>query len=137
MSLPELNYVAIAVVAVIEVIFSAMWFNAPFLFNKQWLAGIGKTAEQVADDASPVSIIVAIVGAIVTSLILAIFIGWMGVDTWFGGLLVGLLAAVGFSANTVIIKDGFEVRPLGLTVINASHDIILLSLMGLILAVWQ
>ncbi|MGB7337319.1 MAG: DUF1761 domain-containing protein [Phototrophicaceae bacterium] len=137
MTLPALNIFAIAIAALVEVIFSAMWFNAPFLFNKQWLAGIGKTAEQVAADASPISLVVAVIGAILTALILAIFIGWMAIDTWYGGILVGLLAAIGFSANTAIIKDGFERRPIGLTLINASHDLIILSIMGLIIALWQ
>lgn len=137
MTLPELNIFAIIVAALVEVVIGAMWFNAPFAFNKQWLAGIGKTAEQVAEDASPLSIVVAIVGSIITALILAIFIGWMGINTWWGGLIVGLLLAIGFSANTAFVKDRFESRPMSLTLINASHDIVILALMGLIIGFWQ
>lgn len=137
MALPPLNFVAIGVVALIEVVFSALWFNAPFLFNKQWLAGIGKTAEEIAENASPLSLVVAVVGAIITALILAIFIGWIGGDAWYSGMIVGLLAGIGFSANTAIIKDGFEQRPTGLTLINATHDLVLLTIMGLILGLWQ
>ncbi|MEM9955597.1 MAG: DUF1761 domain-containing protein [Chloroflexota bacterium] len=137
MTLPTLNIFAIAVATLIEVIIGAMWFNAPFLFNKQWLAGIGKTAEQVAEEASPISLVVAVGGAIITAVILAFFIGWMNIDTWSGGLLVGFLTAIGFSANTAFVKDRFEGRPIGLTLINASHDIVILSLMGLILGLWQ
>ncbi len=134
--LPELNFFAIVVAALVEVVLGAIWFNAPFAFNKQWLAGIGKTAEQVAEDASPVSIISAIVGALITAFILAIFIGWIGIDTWYGGLIVGLMTAIGFSANTAFVKDRFEARPMGLTLINATHDIVILGLMGLIIGIW-
>ena len=137
MTLPSLNILAIGVAALIEVILGAMWFNAPFLFNKQWLVGIGKTAEQVAEDASPISLVAAVVGAIITAVILATFIGWMAIDTWYGGLLVGLLAALGFSANTALIKDRFEGRLTTLTLINASHDLVILSLMGLVIGLWQ
>ena len=137
MTLPELNIFPIIVAALVEVVIGAMWFNAPFAFNKQWLAGIGKTAEQVAEDASPLSIVAAIVGSIITALILAIFIGWMGINTWWGGLIVGLLLAIGFSANTAFVKDRFESRPMSLTLINASHDIVILALMGLIIGFWQ
>jgi len=136
MTLPELNFFAIAVAALVEVIIGAVWFNAPFAFNKQWLAGIGKTAEQVAEDASPLSIVAAIVGAIITAVILAIFIGWMAIDTWYGGLIVGLLLAVGFSANTAFVKDRFEARPMSLTLINGLHDVVILGLMGLIIGIW-
>ena len=84
MTLPEigtLNIFAIIVAALVEVVIGAIWFNAPFAFNQQWLAGIGKTAEQVAEDASPVSIVAAIVGSLITAIVLAIFISWMGITT--------------------------------------------------------
>ena len=73
----------------------------------------------------------------ITIFVLAIFIGWMGIDTWQGGLIVGLLTAVGFSANTAFVKDRFEARPISLSLINASHDIVILGLMGLIIGMWQ
>jgi len=133
MNLPELNIVAILIAAAIEVVIGAIWFNAPFAFNKQWLAGIGKTAEQVAEDASPLSIVAAIVGALITAVVLAVIIGWLTIDTWSGGALVGLLMAFGFSANTAFIKDRFEARPLGLSLINAGHDIVIFALMGAVI----
>jgi len=133
MNLPELNIVAIIIATILEVVIGAVWFNAPFAFNKQWLAGIGKTAEQVAEDASPIAIVSAIVGSLITAVILAILIGWLAIDTWSGGLLVGLLLAVGFSANMAFIKDRFEARPLGLSMINAGHDFVILGLMGAVI----
>lgn len=133
MNLPELNIVAILIAAAIEVVIGAMWFNAPFAFNSQWLASIGKTAEQVAEDASPLSIVAAIVGALITAVVMAIIMGWLMIDTPVNGLLFGLLIAFGFSANTAFIKDRFETRPLGLSLINAGHDIVILGLMGLVI----
>lgn len=133
----ELNPLAIAAAALVEVILGAIWFNAPFAFNRVWLAGIGKTAEQVAEDASPLAIVAAIVGAIITAVVLAVFLDWMGVDSAVNGALVGLLAALGFSANTAAIKDQFEARPRMLTLINAGHDFVILALMGAILGGWQ
>lgn len=133
MILPELNLIAIGIAALIEVIVGAVWFNAPFAFNKQWLRGIGKTAEQVAEDASPIAIVVAIGGSIITAVVMAVFIGWLSINTWSNGLLFGILIAVGFSANTAFIKDRFETRPLGLSLINAGHDIVVFGLMGAVI----
>lgn len=133
MNLPELNIVAILIAAALEVVIGAVWFNAPFAFNKQWLIGIGKTAAQVAEEASPLSIISAIVGSIITAVVLAIIIGWLNINTWSGGLLVGLLMAFGFSANMAFIKDRFETRLLTLSLINAGHDIVILGLMGAVI----
>jgi uncharacterized membrane protein YiaA len=130
------NIWAVLVAALIEVVVGAIWFNAPFAFNKQWLAGIGKTAEQVAEDASPLSIVAAVVGALVTAVVMALFISWMGV-VGARGALVGLLVAVGFSANSALIKDRFEGRPIGLTLINGLHDVVIFTLMGLVIGLWQ
>jgi uncharacterized membrane protein YiaA len=130
------NIWAVLVAALIEVVIGAVWFNAPFAFNKQWLAGIGKTAEQVAEDASPLSIVAAVVGALVTAVVMALFISWMGV-VGARGALVGLLVAVGFSANSALIKDRFEGRPIGLTLINGLHDVVIFTLMGLVIGLWH
>lgn len=137
MNISELNIWAILVAALIEVVIGAVWFNAPFAFNRQWLAGIGKTAEQVAADASPMSIVAAVVGSLITAVGLAIVIRGMSITSLAGGLGIGLLAAIAFSANAAFIKDRFEGRPMGLTVINGTHDIVIFGLMGIVLAVWQ
>lgn len=137
MNISDLNIWAILVAVLIEVVIGAVWFNAPFAFNKQWLAGIGKTAEQVAADASPLSIVAAVVGALITAVGMAIVISSMGITTVVGGLGIGLLAAIAFSANAAFIKDRFEGRPLNLTLINGLHDIVIFALMGIVLAIWQ
>jgi hypothetical protein len=61
----------------------------------------------------------------------------MGIVTWQGGLIVGLLAALGFSANTAFIKDRFEARNMRITLINAAHDFVILGLMGFVIGIWQ
>lgn len=135
--MPELNWLAVIVTAVIGIIISATWFNAPFAFNKIWLEGIDKTSEQVAADASPLSIVGAVIGTLITSLVLALLIEWLGATTLTGGITVGLLAAVAFAPNLAIIKDLFERRPFRLTLINAAHDVVILAVMGGILGLWQ
>lgn len=137
MNIPDLNIWAILVAALIEVVVGAVWFNAPFAFNKQWLAGIGKTAEQVAAEASPTSLVVAIVGSLVTAVSLAILIGGLGINTIAGGIQAGLLVAIGFSISTAFTKDRFEGRPIGLSLVNGGHDLLVFALMGIILAVWS
>lgn len=137
MTIPELNIWAIIVAALIEVVIGAVWFNAPFAFNSQWLAGIGKTADQVAADASPLSIVAAVVGALITAVGMAIIIVNMGITGVVGGATVGLLVAVAFSANAAFIKDRFEGRPMGLSLVNGGHDVVIFILMGIVLAIWQ
>lgn len=129
----EVNIVAVIIATIAAVTIGAIWFNAPFAFNAIWLKGIGKTKEQVAAEASPISIVVAIVGGLVTALILSVFMDWMGVKTLVNGALVGLLCAVAFAPNLAFIKDLFEGRPRSLSLINAGQDIVILVVMGAII----
>ena len=137
MAISDLNIWAILVAALIEVVIGAVWFNAPFAFQQHWLAGIGKTAEQVAAEASPRSIVSAVLGSLITAVGLAILIKNMGITTLVAGVGVGLLAAIAFSANAAFIKDRFEGRPGSLSLINGAHDIVIFALMGAVLAIWQ
>lgn len=129
----EVNIVAVIIATIAAVAIGAIWFNAPFAFNAIWLKGIGKTKEQVAAEASPISIVAAIVGGLVTALILSVFMDWMGVKTLVNGALVGLLCAVAFAPNLAFIKDLFEGRPRSLSVINAGQDIVILVVVGAII----
>ncbi|MBL8166052.1 MAG: DUF1761 domain-containing protein [Anaerolineae bacterium] len=129
----EVNIVAVIIATIAAVAIGAIWFNAPFAFNAIWLKGIGKTKEQVAAEASPISIVAAIIGGLVTALILSVFMDWMGVKTLVNGALVGLLCAVAFAPNLAFIKDLFEGRPRSLSVINAGQDIVILVVVGAII----
>lgn len=133
----ELNILAILLAALIEVVIGAVWFNAPFAFNTPWLTDIGKTAEQVAADASPLSLVAAVVGALITAVALAALLALMAIETPLEGMLIGLLLALAFSANTAFIKDRFEGRPLRLSLINAGHDVVILTLMGFVIGLLQ
>jgi predicted CDP-diglyceride synthetase/phosphatidate cytidylyltransferase len=126
----DINIVAVIVATFAAVVIGAVWFNAPFAFNTLWLKGIGKTKEQVAAQASPVSIVAAILGGLLTALALSVFMDWMGVKTLVSGALVGLLCAVAFAPNLAIIKDLFEGRPRSLSLINAGQDVVILVVMG-------
>jgi len=135
--MPEINPLAVLAAATANVVMGAMWYNAPFMFNRVWLANIGKTAAQVQADFSILKLLVAVIGALVIAVILAVFIAWAEADTLLKGALVGGLAAIGFSAATSGIKGAFEGRPLTLWLINAGHDIVTLVIMGALLGLWH
>ncbi len=133
----EINYLAVIAAAIINVVIGTMWYNAPFMFRKTWLRSIGKTAEQVAEEFSPLKPPGALAGSLLTAFLLAVFIGRSGANTLLRGAFVGLLAAVGFAAITSGIKDLFEGRPGKLWLINAGHDVVTLVIMGAIIGVWH
>ncbi|MBK8137958.1 MAG: DUF1761 domain-containing protein [Chloroflexi bacterium] len=124
-----LNLAAVVIAAVANVLIGALWFNTPFLFNKQWLQGIGKTAEQVNADSSPVSIAIAVIGALTASLMTGIIAGWIGIDSLLQGAIFGVMIGV-VTAISAAIKDSFERRPRLLTMVNAGHDLFVFAVMG-------
>jgi hypothetical protein len=133
----DINILAVIVAAILNVVVGALWYNAPFLFNRPWLAGIGKTAEQVAADFTILKPLGALVGALVIALLLALLIGWSGAASLVQGALIGLLIAVGFTAINNGIKDLFEGRPAKLWLINAGHDVVILTAMGALIGAWR
>lgn len=126
----EFDWLAVAIASIVNVIISALWFNAPFLFAQTWLDSIGKTAKQVEEQASPLKPLSALIGAVITAIVLSMIINWSGADDVIEGIAVGLLVAIGFSVIMPSVKDVFEGRTLKLTLLNASHDIVILGLMG-------
>ena len=137
MTFPTINILAIIVAAIINVVIGAIWFNAPFLFRDAWLAGIGKTAEQVAAGFSPLKPLLSLVGNLIAGLVLAWIIAWSGANGPLEGLLIGLLVGIAFAAMTSAIKDSFEGRALKLWLINAGHDVLTLALTGLVIGLWR
>ncbi|MEQ8675965.1 MAG: DUF1761 domain-containing protein [Aggregatilineales bacterium] len=135
MNFSDINIIAVIAAGLANTIIGALWFNAPFLFNRQWLAGIGKSAEEVAGQASPLKPLSALVGALFTAYVLAVFFNTMGITDVGDGVLAGFLAGLAFSAVPAAIKDTFEGRSQGLTLINAAHDVVIFMVMGALIAI--
>ena len=133
----NINILAVIVAAILNVVVGALWYNAPFLFNRPWLAGIGKSAEQVAADFTLLKPLGALVGALMIAVLLALFIGWSRAASLVQGALIGLLIAVVFAAINNGIKDLFEGRPAKLWLINAGHDVVILTAMGALIGAWR
>ena len=134
MNFSDINLIAVIAAGLANTIIGALWFNAPFLFNRQWLAGIGKSAQEVAEQASPIKPISALIGALFVAYILAVFFNTMGITEIGDGILAGLLAGLAFSAVPAAIKDTFEGRSQTLTLINATHDVVVFTVMGALIA---
>src|SRR3972149_1762569 len=69
MEFGEINALAVLVSAVASMLVGFVWFSKP-LFEGAWLAGIGKTREQVAA-APPTRFVIAFIAAVLEAYILA------------------------------------------------------------------
>ena len=136
--LGNLNYLAILVGIIFNQVLGAAWFS---VWSKPWMAGVGLTMEDMeAMKGTPrqwYPYVVAIVGALVFTLGLAVLVQGMGADGVVDGLTLGLLAAVAFIVTSYATTYSFEGRGLRIFLINIGYPLISYSVIGILLAAWQ
>jgi uncharacterized protein DUF1761 len=130
----DLNWVAIIVAAIIPMVLGALWYS-PILFADRWMQAVGRTREELGDAA--LGYLLSAVGAFLSSYVLARIIKWAEVDDLWNGILVGLLAWVGFVATVLAVTTYFSGRPRALWLINAGYQLVALVLMGALLGAWN
>jgi len=126
------DVVAIAISTIAMTGIGALWFNAPFLFQPLWLRSIGKSAEQVIEEFSPINPLLSLMGSIILSIMLTLLQTWSGVMSAMDALLLGAILAC-FAIIPNGVRDAFEGRPLVLYAINATHDIMIILVGSLII----
>ena len=134
----SLNYLAIIAGIIINQALGAAWYGA---LGKPWMAEVGLTQEDMEAMKGTARMwypyVVAIVSALIFTLGLAVVMQGMGAEDFVDGLILGLLAAVGFIATSYATTYSFEGRSLKLFLINSGYPLISYAIIGVLLAVWQ
>jgi hypothetical protein len=84
----DLNWIAILVAAFVPMVLGALWYS-PVLFARPWMRAVGRTPEELTG--ASLGYAISVLGALVTSYVLARIIKWAEVDDLFNGALAGLL----------------------------------------------
>ncbi len=84
--MPEINYLAIIVAAIVPSIMGAIYYGP--LFEKQWLSSLGKTKEEMVPSNMPVTYGLALLMAVIVSFFLKMFIEMLHTDVNEAGELV-------------------------------------------------
>jgi hypothetical protein len=131
----SLNWLAVLVALIANMVVGALWFGP--LFGKQWMKELGLTMEDIegSDMVKPYGI--AILNSFLMAFILANVIHWTGTSTLFGGVLLGLLMWVGFSGFSFAANHAFEGRSAPLWFYNSFGFLFGLIIQGAILGIWQ
>ena len=131
-----INHWAIIVAAVVFFALGAVWYT---VFSKPWLAGIGKTLEQLEREngGTPLPYIVGFAAI----LIMCYTLGWIvqrGMEPTVGnGVLTGAAVAFGLIGATLALTYGFEARGITLWLINAGYVFVGLVIAGAIIGAWR
>jgi hypothetical protein len=129
------NYLAVVIVALVNYVIGAIWYGV--LFRKPWMKLAGVSEMKV----TAVSVVVALVGALFTSYILAhavifasAYLKTSGVGA---GLTTGFFNWIGFIAPVTIGVVIYEKKPVMYWVLNNAYWLVSLLVMGVILSVWR
>ena len=128
-----LNWLAILVATVAGFALGGIWYGP--LFGDAWLAALGKTADQIQP--SPTPFIISFFTALITAVVLALFINALNISTLGGGVVIGLLVGIGFIATAMASDSAFGDTGLNLWLIQSGYRVLYSVLMGAILAVWR
>lgn len=135
-----MNFLAIIVAAIVNVIIGSLWYS-PLLFAKPWAKASGMKKEDMGKNRKMGAgmYIPPLIAAFVTSFVLAWFLNALQITTVGGGIQIGFLAWLGFTTtaqvlNSWVFSNG---RPKELYLINTGYHLVIFCVMGAILAVWR
>ena len=130
----NLNWLAILVAAVSAFILGGLWYS-PLMFVKRWMKESGVT-EESAKNANMVKLFsLAFLLSIIASFFLAMFIGVNAGAV--SGAIAGFMAGIGWVFTFLGIIYLFEARSITHFLINALYSVTSLTIMGLIIGLWQ
>ncbi len=133
-----INYFAVLVSALIPMALGFFWYGP--MFGKAWahFAGISMDSMQKAP---PLNYAIMFVGALVMAYVLdhnLIFAAtYMRASGISAGLEAGIWNAIGFVAPAALGVVLWENKSWKLWAINVGYYVVSLSLMGIVLAIWQ
>ena len=124
------NWVAVIVAAAANIVISTVWY-LPQVFGKQWAVLNGR---EVGTPPNPMLYVIAIIGSLISAYVLALVLHATGAGSITDGIVVGLIAWLGFIATTQAVGGAFEGRSWTLFGINAGNGAVTYAVMGAIIA---
>ncbi len=133
----QINYLAILVVAIINMAVGFVWYGP--LFGKTWMKLVGKTEKDIAGqkDKMPMLYGMMFVTVLVFVYVMAHFVQVGAATTYVAGAQVGFWAWLGFVATTTMGQFIFSGKPMKLYYLENGHHLVNFLLTGALLAVWR
>jgi len=147
MRIPEVNYLAVFVAAVVIFLLGGLWYS-PVLFAKRWIALQGRTEEQMRADAAASNMPVMYLLAFICSLIIAWAMAVLtnpfvpqtatSVPDWiFRGVKLGMFTWFGFVLPTSFATALFSKKPKALWLIDTGYNFVAFIIAGAIIMGWM
>jgi hypothetical protein len=131
----SVEWLGVVVAVIAQFGLGFLWYSQA-LFGKRWLGALGRTTQDMQQNASPAPWIVVALSSVVSAVFVSAVADWAGAETVADGLVVGVY--VGFVvALAVAAGHLFEQRARPLVLINAGHELVRFLLIGLVIGAFQ
>lgn len=135
MTTPDINLGAVLVSAVAGMVVGGVWYS-PLAFSKPWLSLSGRK-DMTPGEGAGVGYVIAFIGTLLMSYVLARFIGYAGATSAAQGAEIGFWAWLGLVGPAFLTTYTFSARPRKLWGIDAGCYLVTFLVMGLILGAWH
>ena len=136
---PNLNLVPVIIAGVINMVIGALWYS-PLVLGKLWMRSMHKTDEELkkgfSSTAMGLTYVVNTIASLVFAYVLAHLIKFSMTNTFSQGVMIGFWVWLGFVVTTVIPGYMYESRPKMLYFLFIIYQLISITLMGGVLAIW-
>lgn len=132
-----INYLAVLLGAVINMVIGFVWYGP--LFGKKWMKLVGFTdadMRRAKEKGMGKTYLLGFLSGLVMTWVLAMFVGWLDLQTAAEGARLGLMVWFGFLATTFLSGVLWENKPKHLYLINVGYYLVSLAALGALLAVW-
>ncbi|MBN8585031.1 MAG: DUF1761 domain-containing protein [Ignavibacteria bacterium] len=136
---PSLNLIPVVIAGVINMVIGAFWYS-PLIIGKLWMRSMGKTEEEIKQGFSSAAMgmtyVVNTIASLLFAYVLAHIIKFTFTNTFEGGVMIGFWVWLGFVVTTVIPGYMYESRPKMLYFLFIIYQLISITLMGGLIAIW-
>lgn len=133
----DINYLTVLVGGIICMFIGFLWYGP--IFGKIWMKLSGfteKDAKKAKARGMGKLYFVAFVCTLLINYVLAHFVDYVGAKTALDGMQTGLLIWLGFLVPVMLGKVLWEGKSFNLYLIDVTHYLVVLAVMGAIHAVW-
>ncbi len=131
----DLNYLAIALGTVANMVLGALWYGP--LFGSLWLKTQAKKGRKPEDmTAGPMTYLQTIIAAVVSQLVLAVVVASVGAADALAGALWGGVVWLGVGATALRANGLFEDTPAGSWLLFSTYYLVVYVGFGAVYAVW-
>lgn len=133
----DLNWLAILVAGVVNMVVGAIWYS-PGVFGTIWAKEIGmKPDAKMGGDEMGKAYGLTFIGALVMALVTSVIIHYSGAVTATDGIMIGLWLWLGFALVLPLNDVVFGKKTWKLYFLNAMYYVIILVINGALLANWK